>query len=153
MSTTKESDLRLIEHILTHWNRHKMTAIFQTTFSNAFSWMKTCEFRLKCHWSLFLRVQLTLFQHCFIQLLGADQATNHYLNQWRFIYWRIYASVLSQHVQCIFQTSLNTYEKQKYVDKLLREMWNHVQLTHFFNVRCHISYCSSYYKMAYLYCK
>ena len=27
---------------------------FQTTFSNAFSWMKLYEFRLKFHWSLFL---------------------------------------------------------------------------------------------------
>ena len=25
---------------LTHWSRHKMAAIFQTTFSNSFSWMK-----------------------------------------------------------------------------------------------------------------
>ena len=32
---------------LTHWVRDKMTAIFQTTFSNAFSWMKMYEFRLK----------------------------------------------------------------------------------------------------------
>ena len=29
----------LIMH-LTHWGRDKMAAIFQTTFSNAFSWMK-----------------------------------------------------------------------------------------------------------------
>ena len=37
----------------------KMDAISQTTFSNAFSRMKTYEFRLRFHWSLFLRVQLT----------------------------------------------------------------------------------------------
>ena len=36
--------------------------IFQTTFSNAFSWMKMSTFRLICHWSLFPRVQLTIFQ-------------------------------------------------------------------------------------------
>ena len=41
-----------------------------------------CEFRLKFHWSLFLRVQLTIFQHWFRQWLGAEQATSHYLNQW-----------------------------------------------------------------------
>ena len=34
----------------------KMYAISQTTFSNAFSWMKMFEFRLKFHWSLFPRV-------------------------------------------------------------------------------------------------
>ena len=28
--------------------------LFQTAFSNAFSWMKMSEFRLKYHWSLFL---------------------------------------------------------------------------------------------------
>ena len=44
---------------LTHWGRDKMDAISQTTFSNAFPWMKIFEFRLKFHWSLFLRVQLT----------------------------------------------------------------------------------------------
>ena len=50
---------------LTHWGRDKMAAIFQTTFWNAFSWMKMYEFQLKFHWSLFLRVQLTIFQHWF----------------------------------------------------------------------------------------
>ena len=30
--------------ILTHWGRDKMADIIQTTFSNAFSWMKMCEF-------------------------------------------------------------------------------------------------------------
>ena len=49
----------------THWGRDKMDAISQTILSNAFSWMKMLEFRLKFHWSLFLRVQLTIFQHWF----------------------------------------------------------------------------------------
>ena len=34
---------------LTHWGRDKMDAIFQTTFSNGYSWMKIYEFRLKFH--------------------------------------------------------------------------------------------------------
>ena len=51
-----------------------------------------CEFRLGFHWSLFLRVQLTIFHHWFRQWLGAGQATNHCLNQWWLVYWRIYAS-------------------------------------------------------------
>ena len=50
---------------LTHWGRDKMDAISQRAFSNVFSWMKMFEFRLKFHWSLFLRVQLTIFQHWF----------------------------------------------------------------------------------------
>ena len=50
---------------LTHWGRDKMAAIYQTTFSNAFSWMKMYKFRLRFHWSLFQRVQFTIFQHWF----------------------------------------------------------------------------------------
>ena len=50
---------------LTHWGRHKMDAISQTTLSNAFSWTNMIEFRFKFHWSLFLRVQLTIFHHWF----------------------------------------------------------------------------------------
>ena len=51
--------------MLTHWGRDKMAAVFQTTFSNAFSWMKMHEFRLRFHRNLFPRVQLTKFQHWF----------------------------------------------------------------------------------------
>ena len=50
---------------LTQWGRDKMSAVLQTTFSNAFSWMKMHEFRLIFHWSLFLRFKLTIFQHWF----------------------------------------------------------------------------------------
>ena len=50
---------------LTHWGRDKMTAFSHTTLSNAFSWMKILEFRLKIHWSLFLRILSTIFQHWF----------------------------------------------------------------------------------------
>ena len=70
-----------------------MAAIFQTTFWNGFSWMKMFEYRLKFHWNLFLRVQLTIFQHWFRWWLGAVQATSHYLNQWWLVYRRIYASL------------------------------------------------------------
>ena len=50
---------------LTYWGRDKMAAIFQTSFSIAFSWMKMYEFRIRFHWNLFLRVKLTIFQHWF----------------------------------------------------------------------------------------
>ena len=78
---------------LTHWGRDKMDAISQTTFSSAFYWMKMYEFRLRFHWILFPRVQLTIFHHWFRYWLGAGQATSHYLNQWWLVYWRIYASL------------------------------------------------------------
>ena len=81
--------------ILTHWGRDKWTPFQQTTFSNAFSLMKTFPFRLKFHWSLFLRFQLPIFQHWFrySNWLGAVRATSHYLNQWWLYYGRIYASL------------------------------------------------------------
>ena len=50
---------------VTHWGRDKMAAIFQTTFSKAFSWMKMYQFRLRFHWSLFPRVKLTIFHPWF----------------------------------------------------------------------------------------
>ena len=49
---------------LTHWGPEQMASISQTTYSNAFLWIKTYEFGLRLHWSLFLRFQLTIFQHC-----------------------------------------------------------------------------------------
>ena len=78
---------------LTHWGRDKMDAILQTTFSTAFSWMKMFEFQLIFHWSLFLRVQLTIFQHWFSYWLGAVQAKSHYLNQCWLVYRRICVSL------------------------------------------------------------
>ena len=53
--------------VLTHWGRDKMADISQTTFSNVFCWMKIYEFRLIFHWTLFLRVKLTIhvFQYWF----------------------------------------------------------------------------------------
>ena len=78
---------------LTHWGRDEMNNISQTTFSNVFSSMKMFEFWLKFHWSLFPRVQLTIFQHWFRWWLGAVQATSHNLNQWWLVYRGIYASL------------------------------------------------------------
>ena len=53
------------QQCLRHWGWDKMAAIFQTTFWKAFSWMKTYEFRLRFHCSLFPMVQLTNSQHWF----------------------------------------------------------------------------------------
>ena len=71
-----------------------MATISPATLSNAFSWMKMLEFRLKFHWSLFLRVQLPTFQHWFREWLAPTR--------WQAIIWtddcldcrRIYASVV-----------------------------------------------------------
>ena len=82
-----------LSYNLTHWGRDKMAAIFQTKFSNAYSWIKMLTFLLRFHWSLFPRVQLTIFKHWFRWWLGAGQATSHFLNQWWLVYWRMYASL------------------------------------------------------------
>ena len=60
---------------LTHWGWVKWPP-----FSNTFSWTKMYEFQIRFHWSLFLRVKLTIFQHWFRQWPGADPATSHCLN-------------------------------------------------------------------------
>ena len=44
---------------------NKMAAILQTTILSTYSWMKMLVFRLKYHWSLLLRVQLTIRKHWF----------------------------------------------------------------------------------------
>ena len=49
---------------LTHSGRDKWPR-FPDDFLNAFSWMKMNSFRLRFHWSLFPRVQLTIFHPWF----------------------------------------------------------------------------------------
>ena len=43
---------------LTHRGRGKSATIWQTTFSNAFSWMKMYEFRLRFPWIFFPKIQI-----------------------------------------------------------------------------------------------
>ena len=62
MWTVYVCDTSLSYLSLTHLPLRKMAAISLTTFSNAFSWMKSFVFRFRFHWSLFLRVQLTISQ-------------------------------------------------------------------------------------------
>ena len=50
---------------LTHLLLDEMAAISQPTFSFAVLWMKSFVFWFKFHWSLFLRVQLTIIQQWF----------------------------------------------------------------------------------------
>ena len=47
----KDATPILFRCLLTHWGRDKMASVSQTILSNAFSWMKMLEFRLKFHWS------------------------------------------------------------------------------------------------------
>ena len=65
MSSAKWRPFCLGLNVLPHWGRDGVDAITQTTFSSAFFCEKMFEFRLKFHWSLCLRVPLTIFQHWF----------------------------------------------------------------------------------------
>ena len=62
-----------------------MAAILRTTYSIAFSWMQTYEFRLKFDLPLLLRVQWAILKHW--------SAINHYLNQW----WLDYRCIYMRH--------------------------------------------------------
>ena len=57
---TLEFHKQSMRYHLTHWGRDEIDAISQTTFSNAFYWIKIIEFRLEFNWSLFLRFELTI---------------------------------------------------------------------------------------------
>ena len=73
----------------TSWPRQKVTVIFQTTFSYAFSWMEMYKFLLRFHWSLFPRTQLPISIFPITNILFPIMA-------WRrpgLVYWRIYASL------------------------------------------------------------
>ena len=99
-------DIMVTLDMLNTLRPRQMAAISQTTFSNAFSWMKMNEFCLWFHWSLFLRFELTIFQHWFRKWLGASQATSRYLNQGWLVYWHIYASL------CLNELSQYTNDSQ-----------------------------------------
>ena len=103
-----------------------MAAIFQTTFLDAFSWMKIHELQLIFHWALFLRVQLTIFQHWFRWWLGAGQATSHYLNQWWLDYQSIYASLGLNELTNYCQYCLWAWERMQ--NMILIFLFSHVKL-------------------------
>ena len=101
-----------------HWDLEKMAANFLATLSNAFYWMTMYEFRLRFHWNLFLRFDLTLSQ----KWLNNNLATSHYLNQfwlvycdgrfvsfvWNFI-WKFWSV-------CHMNFEWNTYENHGHFD-------------------------------------
>ena len=76
--TNKQFNCSGICLLLTRWGRNEIDTLFKCIFLNEIYW-----FRLKCHWSLFPSVQLTIFRHW--------SAPSHYLNQWCLLYWRLFA--------------------------------------------------------------
>ena len=123
-------------HCVNTLRLRQMDAIFQTTFSNAFSWMKMYEFWLRFHWSLFPRVKITTFQHWFRQCLGADQATSHYLNQWWKVYWSIYASLgLSELILDMMALKNRSYWHLicSHISMIANRKWRHRRVSNFWS--------------------
>ena len=73
---------------LAHWGRGKIAAIFQTTYSNAFSWMKMFEFWLTFHISLkFVPKGSVNNIPALVQIMAWRQSGD------KPFYWRIYVSL------------------------------------------------------------
>ena len=86
-----------------------MAAIFQSTSSNAFSWIKMFEFQIKFNWILFLRVNVWISNQISMNFVSKGQIDNipasarimawcltGKLFIWTnddLLYWRIYASL------------------------------------------------------------
>ena len=123
--------------ILTQWGRGKMAAIFQTTYSNAFSWIKMFEFRLRFHWNLSLGVQLI------ISSIGSDnglaparQQVINWTNYDGLFYWPIYASLgLHEFIITWFVIEYGNYANPVYgVATICHQVrclrWGHPSLFH-----------------------
>ena len=96
---------------LTHWGRDKMAVILQTS-SNVFSWMKMCKLRLRFHWGLLSRVQITIYC-CF----GLDNGLAP--TRWQAIIWTNGGIVYS----CIFESlSLNELTLKSWAPRIFE--WN-----------------------------
>ena len=79
---------------LTYWGQDKIEAILQTTYSNAFSWVKIFVFWFKLSWSLFAMVQFTINRHLICSdnnLVPNRQQAIIWIND-GLVYWPIYSS-------------------------------------------------------------
>ena len=96
----------------------KMAAISQTIFSDAFSWMKSFWCWLRFHWSLFLRVKLTINQHWFRYLSEpmltrfSDAYMRHYGEMSLMSCWTAHAWIVKEASIYIFKVHLNLSEIQ-----------------------------------------
>ena len=105
--------------LLTHWGRDQIDAISQTTFSSAFSRNEMNEFRLGFHWSLFLRFELTTFQHWYVQIMAWCRPGDKSLSEPMMVSlltWRIYASLgLNELIKQPTKNMVHTYIIQTYI--------------------------------------
>ena len=73
---------------LIHLDLNTMTAILQTAFSNAFSWIEIVSFWSIFHWILFLTVELILYHHWFRLYIGTDKTYHQWFRQ-RLVAWSV----------------------------------------------------------------
>ena len=78
-----------------------MAAISQTIFPDAFSRMKSFKFWLKIHWSLFLKVQLTITNIGLDNGLGPNRRQAIIWTNADQINWRTYAALGGEISWCI----------------------------------------------------
>ena len=79
-------------------------AISQATFSTACSWKQMYEFRLRFHWSLFWRFELTIFEHWFNGLVPTRYKESVFSpehNEVLFVFWFLFVC-LSPTKRCMF---------------------------------------------------
>ena len=70
-----------------------MAAIFQTKFSNAFILNENVWISIDISIKFVPWTQINNIPALVHIMVGADQATSHYLNHWCLVYWRKYASL------------------------------------------------------------
>ena len=86
-------------------------------------------------WKLWISVEISLkfVPKCPISnipaLLGADQATIHYLNKWWLVYWRIYASLGLNELISILNVCIRIYATANYPSPILVKQF-HLILLH-----------------------
>ena len=74
--------------------------------------------------------QLSILHHWFRLHCGAVQETSHYLNQWCLIYWRIYASLGLNELNCKYgcQTNVLYTTSEEWLSNAYQVQWNIVAL-------------------------
>ena len=87
----------------------KMAAILQIFFSDVLSWMKNVVFWLQFHWSLFLRVQLTITQHCLDNGLAPNRRQAIIWTNADSLRWRIYAALVGDELITHILGSMSMY--------------------------------------------
>ena len=91
---------------ISHWGWDKMAAIFQTTYSNAFSWIKMYEFRLRFHWNFFIMFELIIF-HRWVQKMAWHQPGDRPLSEPMMVRSLMYICVTQPQwdIQCPYRTA------------------------------------------------